>query len=637
MVMSLDEMLARLHPAQRAAVTHPNQPLLLACGPGSGKTRILTHRIQWLIEHDGLDPTAILGLTFSRAAADELRGRVVQALGPRARTLWSGTFHGFGAWLLRRHAAAVGRTPAFTILDREDTRRLVARLAKELHLEGDLPTLVEALERAKTPVGSGATAPTAATRSPVVALRTAYEARCREANAFDFLDLLAEPLALFAREPTVLAALRARFQAVLVDEAQDLCALQHALVEALAAPDGAVSLAGDDDQAIYGWRGADLARLHAFEGTYPGGTVLAVGRNYRSTPQIVTAAARLIAHNQARRAKPLAAVRPAGPLPAVLTWPDDRAEADGLAVACTEWLQTSVPPVAVLARVTACLAPIARACRAHGLTVRVLTDRPLAERAAVRDLLAVCRVLVNPADWPAWERVLRVHRCGVGARTLATLRARVRAVGAATALAEAARTRRRLARLLDRLQTWRAASPPVATLLGIVAREIQEPLPNRPAGSRATEGDRRAEDVATLLALASRWEAEAGGGLPEFLDTVVLSEEGAPAGTTPEILGLTLHAAKGLEFDTVVIVGAEDGLIPHYRHTAAETLAEERRLCYVGMTRARERLVFSVARMRRLWGDVAFRPTSRVLREAGLTVVPASPRATPTPAGVSPS
>ena len=149
-VRPLDETLAALHPGQRVAVTHPARPLLLACGPGSGKTRILTHRIEWLIQHEQVEPAAILALTFSRAAADELRGRVAHALGQRARTLWAGTFHGFGAWLLRRHAAAVGRTPAFTILDREDTRRLVARLAKDLRLEGDLPTLVEALERART-------------------------------------------------------------------------------------------------------------------------------------------------------------------------------------------------------------------------------------------------------------------------------------------------------------------------------------------------------------------------------------------------------------------------------------------------------------------------------------------------------
>jgi DNA helicase-2/ATP-dependent DNA helicase PcrA len=631
-------MLAALHPGQRVAVTHPARPLLLACGPGSGKTRILTHRIEWLIEHEQVEPAAILALTFSRAAADELRGRVAHALGPRARTLWAGTFHGFGAWLLRRHAAAVGRTPGFTILDRDDTRRLVARLAKDLRFEGDLATLVEVLERARTPGVLGTPGPADPARCPIAALRAAYEARCRQANAFDFLDLLAEPLALLTREPTVQAALRARFRAVLVDEAQDLCALQHALIEALAAPDGAVTLAGDDDQAIYGWRGADLTRLHAFERTYPGGTVLAVGRNYRSTPQIVTTAAQLIAHNRARRPKPLAAVRRTGSDPMILTWSDDRAEAEGLAAACADWLRTSAPPIAILARVTACLAPIARACAARGLSVRVLAERPLAERAAVRDVLAVCRVLVNPADWPAWERVLRAQRCGVGPKSLAALRGRAAVVGVAASLTDVARTRPQLAAFLRQLADWRAAPLPVSRLLETLAGQGRDPDPD---GDRETADDaqaRRAEDVAALIALARRWEADGGASLGEFLDAVVLSDEDAAVPAATHVLGLTLHAAKGLEFDTVVIVGAEEGLLPHYRHTVPEALAEERRLCYVGMTRARERLVLSVARMRHLWGDVVFRPPSRFLREAGLDRRPATARPiTTTSVEVSPS
>ena len=634
--MTLDDTLAVLHPVQRAAVTHPARPLLLACGPGSGKTRILTHRIQWLIQREGLEATEILALTFSRAAADELRGRLARALGPLAKCLWTGTFHGFGAWLLRRHAAPLGRTAAFTILDRDDTRRVIARLMTELGVDGDLATRVEAVEQAKAQAMPPAGHSPVPRPGPLATLLAAYETRCREANAFDFTDLLASPLSLFHRDPVVCERLRRRFRAVLVDEAQDLCALQHALVEALAAPDGAVTFAGDDDQAIYGWRGGDVTRLHAFERTYPGGTVLAVGRNYRSTPQIVATAARLIGHNRARRPKPLAAVRPGGPRPQVLTWPDDRAEAEGLAARCPDWLRTSAPPIAILARVTACLGPIARACEVQGLSVRVLAERPLAERAAVRDVLAVGRVLVNPLDWPAWERVLRVHRCGVGPRTLATLRARVRAVGVAAALQEVSRRRRGLGVLLDRLQGWRTTPPRVTALLETVAGEIHGPLPHTAVEPHDEERDRRAEDVATLLALAERWEAETGGSLPEFLDTVVLTEEDAPTGTAAEILGLTLHAAKGLEFDTVVIVAAEEGLMPHYRHTAAETLAEERRLCYVGMTRARQHLVFSVARMRRLWGDVAFRPPSRFLREAGLTVAPVMPRGAVAPAGVTP-
>jgi DNA helicase-2/ATP-dependent DNA helicase PcrA len=635
--MTLDDTLAVLHATQRAAVTHPARPLLLACGPGNGKTRILTHRIQWLIQNEGLEAAEILALTFSRAAADVLRGRLARALGPLARGLWAGTFHGFGAWLLRRHTAPLERTAAFTILDREDTRRVIARLVEDLGLEGDLVTWVEAVERAKAQPRPAAGDSPATRSGPLATLLAAYETRCQAANGFDFVDLLTAPLALVHRDPARRTGLRCRFRAVLVDEAQDLCALQHALVEALAAPDGAVTFAGDDDQAIYGWRGGDVTRLHAFERTYVGGTLLAVGRNYRSTPQIVATAARLIGHNPARRPKPLAAVRPGGPVPQVLTWADDRAEAEGLAARCPDWLRTSAPPIAILARVTACLGPLARACAAQGLGVRVLAERPLVERAAVRDLLALWRVLVNPLDWPAWERVLRVGRSGVGARTLATLRTRVRAVGVAAALREAAHRRRGLAVWLDRLQAWRATLPPVTTRLEIVAAEIPGHPPDAPAESPDEERDRRAEDVATLLALARRWEQETGGRLPEFLDTVVLTEEETPGSAATDVLGLTLHAAKGLEFDTVVIVGAEKGLLPHYRHTVAETLAEERRLCYVGMTRAREHLIFSVARMRRLWGDVAFRPPSRFLREAGLTGAPGKPRESVAPAGVAPS
>jgi DNA helicase-2/ATP-dependent DNA helicase PcrA len=243
----------------------------------------------------------------------------------------------------------------------------------------------------------------------------------------------------------------------------------------------------------------------------------------------------------------------------------------------------------------------------------------------VRDLLAICRVLVNPADWPAWERILRGLRCGIGAKTLAALRARTAVAGVEAALTSAAQTRPRLAAVLQRFVAWRTTPPTVSELLETLAQEVH----TRNEGSDAS--DRRAEDVTALISLARQWESAGGESLREFLDTVALSEEDAVAPAPTQVLGLTLHAAKGLEFDTVVIVGVEEGLLPHYRHTVPETLVEERRLCYVGMTRARLRLVCSVARMRRLWGDVVFRPPSRFLRESGLDSRPAANPTVATP------
>jgi DNA helicase-2/ATP-dependent DNA helicase PcrA len=611
--MPLTPDLNALTPVQRAAVTHPACPLLLACGPGSGKTRILTHRIHWLI-HQGLRPCEILALTFSRAAAAELIGRVHEALDLEAREIWAGTLHAFGAWLLRREAAAVARTPAFTILDRADTRRLVEQLCRDLALPGDPGSLVDGLERAKR--GE----PPAGRSADLSRLLSAYCARCREANALDFGDLLAEPVALLERDPGLRRRLRARFRAVLIDEAQDLCPLQHTLIEQLTGPDGAVTFGADDDQAIYGWRGADVRRLHAFEYIYRGGTVRALGENFRSTPEIVVAAARLIAHNRTRRAKPLRAVAPPGPAPVVRIWPNDRAEAEGLAAELSSWVTGTPIPIAVLARITACLRPVARACQSRGLTVQLITDRPLSERAAVRDVLSVCRVLLNPADWLAWERVVHLHPCGMGAKALAALRARIAAVGVVTALTEAARSRPRLGAILHQLDAWRAAPAPIHERVQAIVAWLDEARPVRtPAEAEAAA--QRAADREGLATIAAEWDREGSRDLRAFLDAVALTEDGDTGGSgRAQIQALTLHAAKGLEFDTVVIVGMEEGLLPHYRHAALSDVEEERRLCYVGMTRAKRRLVLSVCAERKLWGRPTRLSPSRFLREAGVRV-----------------
>ena len=472
---------------------------------------------------------------------------------------------------------------------------------------------------------------------PLATLLAAYEARCREVNAFDFTDLLAAPLTLFDQDPAVRERLRSRFRALLVDEAQDLCALQHALVEALAAPDGAVTFAGDDDQAIYGWRGGDVTRLHAFERTYPGGTVLAVGRNYRSTPEIVATAARLIGHNRARRPKPLAAVRPAG-----------RSPGRDLGRRPRRGRGTGRPLSGV--------APDRRAPdRDPGAGDRV----PQADRPSLRGTRAE-----RSSPGGASARRARRGPRPAGGLSRARQPARLAGVGAGAARASLRRGPEDArdapsAGPSGRRGRPRSVRPPGATVVAGRAAGSTPRLADRTATGHDTARDRRRGDPEsspgrggtrslktseTAGPRTSRrsWPWRAGGRRrPAGASRSSSTPWCSPTRTPPtwaavEVLGLTLHAAKGLEFDTVVIVGAEDGLIPHYRHTAAETLAEERRLCYVGMTRARQHLIFSVARMRRLWGDVAFRPPSRFLREAGLTVVPALPSGTVAPAEVTP-
>lgn len=617
---AVDPLLAALSPRQREAVTHAGGPLLLSCGPGSGKTRILTVRLAWLLRR-GVPPSQCLALTFSRLAADELSDRLAALLGPAARGVWTGTFHAFGAWWLRSHAGLLGRTPRFTIFDREDTRRALGRLARELGLDESPAALAGAVEAAKT-----AETPADALPAGLARLLTAYEALLARHDALDFTDLLVRPVALFARHRALRDQLRARFHHVACDEGQDLCALQHRLLELLAgpgslssAPPAGLTVAADEDQGCYQFRGAQPTRLLAFERAYPGATVLSVGENYRSTPELLAAAARLIAHNRARRPKPLMAVGAAGPPPLVLEWADDEAEAQGLAARLAEWAQAEPEPVAVLARLTALLSPIARACEHQGLTVRVQAETPLTERKEIRDLLAYLRVLVNPRDWAAWERCLPVPPRGLGPKRLAVLRAGVVHQGAEPVLAAAARTHRGLAQLLGLLDALRRdAAGPIATLETLAERIGYRAYLRRQAEPDDTE--RRWGHVEELLALARAWEARHGTDLPAFLDHLCLTDAQEAPADGVQIESLTLHAAKGLEFSTVVLVGLEEGLLPHHRHLEGEALEEERRLCYIGMTRARRRLVLSVCRSRRLWGRSWTLLPSRFLDEAGLSM-----------------
>jgi DNA helicase-2/ATP-dependent DNA helicase PcrA len=391
-------------------------------------------------------------------------------------------------------------------------------------------------------------------------------------------------------------------------------------VDGLASGDGTspgLTLAADDDQAVYGWRGGSADYLLRFTQLYPGATVINLGENYRSTPEILAPAGRLIVHNQRRLRKALTTQNPPGPVPEVRQFASDKEEAQYVADRIAQWVAEGLAPVAVLARMGAVLAPIARACEQRGLSVRVTAETPLMERKEVRDLIAYLRVLVNPNDWTAFERVMSVPPRGIGAKTIAQLQEGIIRQGVEATLAAAARQHNGLAALIELLATLRGRMRgPAATLCVLIqALDYRAYLGRR---GEPDETERRWSHVEELIELADGWERRHGTDVRAFLDHLVLSEVDESHVTSHQVVGLTLHSAKGLEFDACVIAGVEEGLIPHYRHAAFDALEEERRLFYVGLTRARTRLLLTVSRERMLWGRPwAFGP-SPFLAEARL-------------------
>src|SRR5213593_2748124 len=374
---SLEALLARLNPEQLAAVTSPRPYVLMASIPGSGKTLALVARAAWLIRR-GLRPTQLVALTFSRKAADELQDRLARLLGDEGRGVWAGTFHAFGASLARHYARLLprGRTAGFAVMDRDDSRRAVKRLIRELDLHEDPGDLTELLDRAKRTNSQGLAA-TPGTREALAQLIPAYEAALESRDALDFADLLIVPVRLLENHPDIRRQLQIRWRHFLVDEGQDLDLLQQRLVELLVVPfdDAAsrdrtsptLSLAADDDQAVFGWRGGSADYLLRFTQLYPGATVINLCENFRSTPEILVPAGRLIEHNRHRLRKALTTQNPPGPVPEVRHFASDKEEAQYVADRIAQWVAEGVAPVAVLARMTTVLVPIARSCEHRGL------------------------------------------------------------------------------------------------------------------------------------------------------------------------------------------------------------------------------------------------------------------------------
>jgi DNA helicase-2/ATP-dependent DNA helicase PcrA len=626
-----------LNAAQRAAVEHGSGPLLIVAGAGSGKTRVLTTRIARLIEQGGVSPAAILAVTFTNKAAGEMRERVGRQLGRDPAGMWIGTFHGIGARLLRRYADRVGRTAEYTIYDEDDTLALVKREMERLRVSAkDLApkAILAEISSAKNALVDAHEYETLARTPLAKAAALVYrelEGALRAANAVTFDDLLVLPVRVLREQPEIRAGLAERFRHVLVDEYQDTNRAQYEFVRLIAGGHGNLAVVGDDDQAIYGWRGADIRNILDFERDFPSATVIRLEENYRSTAPILALANDVISANESRRGKTLRATRAGGEPVVLLEAADDRDEAEAVAEAARQWQATrgGWRDCAVLYRTNAQSRAMEEAMRRAGIPYRLVGAVRFYDRREIKDLVAWLRLVANPADDEAFRRALGAPKRGVGETTLELLATEARAAG--IPLLEQSRriapvpgvrpaTKTALQALVATVDRVRAlaADAGVDQLLLEVIRETRYDEALRAEGP---EGLERLENVRELVTSAAEVIIEDGGEvglrpLDHFLQRATLVTGLDQLGPDADaVTMMTVHTAKGLEFPMVCVSGLEDGLFPLARALDdPETLEEERRLLYVAITRAGERLQLSWAHQRRRNGELLPGTMSSFLR-----------------------
>ena len=631
-------LLEGLNPVQRQAVLHGEGPMLIVAGAGSGKTRALTHRIAYLIRERGVPPSAILAITFTNKAAREMVERVEALVGERvASRMWICTFHSACARILRREHEHLGLPSAFTIYDEGDTERLLAQVLKA---QGVDPrrypprAVAAAIGRAKDHVLSAedfARLASGPYEETIARAYLAYEERKRAAGALDFDDLIAETVRLFRAEPEVLAHYQERFRHILVDEYQDTNRAQYELVNLLAARYRNVCVVGDADQGVYSWRGATIQNLLDFERDYPDATVFLMEQNYRSTQNILAVANALIAHNVHRKPKTLWTDLGTGELVVRFRAEDEHEEA-GFVAEEVERLTGEegyrYRDVAVFYRTNAQSRVLEDVLSRAGVPYRVVGGVRFYQRKEVRDVLAYLRLLVNPQDVISARRVINTPRRGIGEATVAALEAF--AVLEGIPFLEACRRAdevpdlgprargavRSFVEVMDRLAGILAEGATPARMVDAAATESGY-LAELEA-ERTVEAEGRIENIRELGGVAAEFaERDPDGDLAAFLEQVALvSEQDEYDEEASAVTLMTLHNAKGLEFPVVFIVGLEDGDFPHYRSmTDAHELEEERRLAYVGITRAKERLYLCHAWSRSLFGQSSYNPPSRFLSE----------------------
>ena len=642
---------ALLNPEQRAAVEHGDGPLLVLAGAGTGKTRVLVHRIAHLVSippPGGADPRGILAVTFTNKAAGEMKHRLRGLLGARADAMWIGTFHATCARLLRRHGEAVGLTKSFVIFDDDDQMKLVEKLLKETGLDEQVSarTVLSRFDRAKNRGVDPRSVKTGAFDDVIERIFPLYEAQLAKENAVDFNDLLLKTLKLF-EHPDTRPALVTRFSHVLVDEFQDTNRVQYDLVRRLAEATRNLTVVGDDDQSIYAWRGAEPRNLLDFDRDFPDALVVKLEHNYRSTQVILDAANAIICHNRDRHDKALWTDKGGGDPIEIYQAGDERGEGYFVAQSIRRMIDDgpcSPSDIAVLYRTNAQSRVLEEHLRAARIPAKVIGAVSFFERKEVKDVIAYLRLLGNPSADSAFERVVNVPARGLGDTTVDRLRAAARA-GAASGLLEAARLAARgeiagigtaprkklhaFTQLLDGLRDVIAQGASVAeTIIQVVDRSG---LRSKLEADDSAESRDRLDNLAELVTIASDFddESEQPQTVDAFLERVALTAPADQSAGSDAVVLMTIHIAKGLEWPIVFITGMEDGLFPSLREREGQSedaqLEEERRLAYVAITRAREKLVLSHARTRRVWGEIRLQGPSRFLDDlppSGLAAPP---------------
>jgi len=650
-------LLDGLNPQQREAVLHQGSPLLIVAGAGSGKTRVLTHRIAYLLAERDVHPGEILAITFTNKAAREMKERVERLVGPRSKAMWVMTFHSACVRILRREAKRLGFPGGFSIYDQADAQRLMALVCRELDLDPkrypprSFSAQVSAMKNELVDYETAANRARTHLEKTLAEAYAAYQRRLTEAGAMDFDDLIMLTVSLFQLFPDVAEHYRRRFRHVLVDEYQDTNHAQYVLIRELVGrperrtadgepvlegggdgvPPAELCVVGDADQSIYAFRGATIRNILEFERDFPDARTIMLEQNYRSTQTILDAANAVISHNTGRKPKNLWSDQ--GPGPKIVGYVADNEHDEAMFVAEeVDRLadEEGVRPgdVAVFYRTNAASRVFEEIFIRTGLPYKVVGGVRFYERKEVRDLLAYLRVLANPNDTVSLRRILNVPKRGIGERAEAMLEAfsareRVPFWEAMRRAPEvpglATRSINAIREFTELLEELRRKELPVAE----VAEEVLTATGYRAEleNSDDPQDASRLENLNELIAVAQEFqEANPEGGLVDFLEQVSLVADADQVPDNDDGQGvvtlMTLHTAKGLEFPVVFLTGLEDGVFPHLRSLGEpQELEEERRLAYVGITRARRRLYLSRALVRSAWGAPSFNPASRFLAE----------------------